>query len=275
MKISIRSKPDFVLRVVGSLIFSHLVETLDREETFLEQAVHKNYWIALLSGWLIAFMLATYISWLSAHFDRKISWLSEPFRRLFYQFIAGIVVPAALLLVLTSIQHYVFWGESILDQDYVLTELPFAMSLIFIVNLWYVIRFLVQNQSRSSTGTDDSVNPFPNRYIKVLMVSHGKSQVPLDVTLIRICRKKGDYVQIHTSDKTYLTSLSLEDLEKKLDSAIFFRANRQYIVNFTACKRIMPIEFGKIEIISDPPADESIIVSQKRQKAFKDWLINR
>lgn len=275
MKISIRSKPDFVLRVVVSLIFSHLVETLDREETFLEQAATKNYWIALLSGWVIAFLLCTHISLLSSHFDKKISWLLEPFRRLFYQLIAGIILPTALLLVLTAIQHYAFWDENILDQDYVITELPFAISLIFIVNLWYVIRFLVQNQSHSSKRAEDSENTNHNQFSKVLMVSLGKSQVPLDVAQIRICRKKGDYVQIQTSDKTYLTPLTLEDLENKLDSTTFFRANRQYLVNFTACKRIVPIEFGKLEIISDPSVDESIIVSQKRQKAFKEWLINR
>ena len=83
--------PDLGLRVIASLLFSHLVESLGRDASILEQVQSKDYWIALLSGWLIAFFLWSQISMVSQHLDKRVDWMQEPLKRTSLQVLFGLV----------------------------------------------------------------------------------------------------------------------------------------------------------------------------------------
>ena len=52
----------------------------------------------------------------------------------------------------------------------------------------------------------------------------------------------------------------------------FFRANRQIIVSRNACKAYENIENGKISIDLSVDVKFPVIVSQKRAKAFRNWI---
>lgn len=73
-------------------------------------------------------------------------------------------------------------------------------------------------------------------------------------------------------NKRYLTEeKNLSMLEKQLDPVVFFRANRQYIININFLKSFKVIERSKIKITMLMPTDD-IIVSQENAAAFKAWL---
>ena len=79
-------------------------------------------------------------------------------------------------------------------------------------------------------------------------------------------------VNIVTDDQQiYHIDSSLEDLGNQLNPALFFRANRQYIVSHKAIKDIS-IWFGsKISINLYVNVPDKIIVSKARVSEFKTW----
>jgi DNA-binding LytR/AlgR family response regulator len=73
--------------------------------------------------------------------------------------------------------------------------------------------------------------------------------------------------------KKYLIDRNLGELEEDLDNNIFFRANRQYIVNINFIKGFKPYEKVKLQL-DLVPAElyYSIIISQETAPAFRKWM---
>ena len=59
---------------------------------------------------------------------------------------------------------------------------------------------------------------------------------------------------------------------KLLEETLFFRANRQFIINLKAFHYFTNEENGKLEVQLIPEHNDSVIISQKRAPVFKDWL---
>jgi len=95
--------------------------------------------------------------------------------------------------------------------------------------------------------------------------------------------KHSDIALIYTSDKLvyvidreskkYMADKSLAELENELDHSIFFRANRQFIVNFNFIKSFKPYQKVKLLVDMDvPDVEEPVIISQQVSTAFKKWM---
>ncbi len=65
---------------------------------------------------------------------------------------------------------------------------------------------------------------------------------------------------------------SLEELQKQLDPSVFFRANRQYIVNIKNVKRIHQWFKGKTHLQLDTFPDVNIEISREKSTELKRWL---
>jgi len=73
--------------------------------------------------------------------------------------------------------------------------------------------------------------------------------------------------------KKYLVDRNLGELEEDLDDTIFFRANRQYIVNINYIKGFKPYEKVKLQVdLVLPDLNYSIIISQETAPAFRKWM---
>src|SRR6266487_4061220 len=73
--------------------------------------------------------------------------------------------------------------------------------------------------------------------------------------------------------KKYLVDRNLGELEEDLDNTIFFRANRQYIVNINYIKGFKPYEKVKLQVdLVLPDLNYSIIISQETAPAFRKWM---
>jgi DNA-binding LytR/AlgR family response regulator len=129
---------------------------------------------------------------------------------------------------------------------------------------------------------------------------HNNPQLPVEklLTLIsqrkkrRLLVKKGlenialkfeDIVLIYTQDKLvyvidnlskkYVCDRTLGDLETELDSSLFFRVNRQYIVNINYVKSFKSFERVKLLIdLSIREINHSIVISQETAPAFRKWM---
>ncbi|MGM0375615.1 MAG: LytR/AlgR family response regulator transcription factor [Bacteroidota bacterium] len=70
----------------------------------------------------------------------------------------------------------------------------------------------------------------------------------------------------------HVVDFTLDKLEKELDPAMFFRANRQYILNIETIHKVENWFNGKLVVKTRPQAEEKIVVSRERARNFKDWI---
>ena len=73
--------------------------------------------------------------------------------------------------------------------------------------------------------------------------------------------------------KKYLSGYCLADLGRELNPQLFFRANRQYIINIDYIRSFRPFEKVKIKVDMDiEDLRPCIIVSQETAATFRKWM---
>jgi DNA-binding LytR/AlgR family response regulator len=78
---------------------------------------------------------------------------------------------------------------------------------------------------------------------------------------------------VDRDEKKYLCDQSLSTLEEELDGALFFRANRKYLVNINFIRGFRTFERVKLEItLSLPNNQHQIIISQETAPVFRKWI---
>jgi DNA-binding LytR/AlgR family response regulator len=78
---------------------------------------------------------------------------------------------------------------------------------------------------------------------------------------------------VDKDNRKYLAEKNnLAELEEELDSRVFYRANRKYIINVNFVKRFKPLEKSKISLELVLPLGEEIIISQENASSFKKWI---
>jgi two-component system LytT family response regulator len=82
-----------------------------------------------------------------------------------------------------------------------------------------------------------------------LYVRHGEKIIPVDPETIRWIEAAGDYSKLHTTEKTYLSSLGLGELEERLDEKRFARVHRSHIIAFPAVDHLRSDGSGGYNVI--------------------------
>lgn len=107
-----------------------------------------------------------------------------------------------------------------------------------------------------------------------LLVKKGLENISLRLDEIAFFYTENKIVYvIDQAAKKYFADKNLGDLEEELDDSLFFRANRQYIVNINYVKGFKPYE--KVKLLVDltlPEINHSIIISQETAPAFRKWM---
>jgi DNA-binding LytR/AlgR family response regulator len=97
--------------------------------------------------------------------------------------------------------------------------------------------------------------------------------IHLDITEIAFFFLDGAAVNIVTNNsKKYSTALSLDELTKQLDSELFYRANRQFIISLNCIKTIYIYGKNQLKIVVSPEPDEAVLISKNKVSEFKRWL---
>jgi DNA-binding LytR/AlgR family response regulator len=107
-----------------------------------------------------------------------------------------------------------------------------------------------------------------------LIVKKGMENISLrlDDIVLFFTENKIVYV-VDQWGKKYLVDKNLGELEEDLDNTIFFRANRQYIVNINYIKGFKPYEKVKLQVdLILPDLNYCIIISQETAPAFRKWM---
>jgi len=115
-----------------------------------------------------------------------------------------------------------------------------------------------------------------NHKRKRMLVKKGMENISLrlDDVVLFYTENKIVYVMDRLGKK-YLADKNLGELEEELDQTIFFRANRQYIVNINFIRGFKSYE--KVKLILEltlPEVNHCIIISQEMAPQFREWMHN-
>jgi len=132
---------------------------------------------------------------------------------------------------------------------------------------------LLLNNTFSNKQTDNFLK-FEGRKKTRLLVKRGVTNISLLLTDIAVIYTENKLVYVIDRDsKKYSIDQTLTELEESLDNTIFFRANRQYIININFVKSFKA--YKKVKLVVDieiPELKYPVIISQHVAPAFKKWM---
>lgn len=113
----------------------------------------------------------------------------------------------------------------------------------------------------------------PVHFRKRIVTYQKEEMITLEVEDIALFYLSEATVFIKTFlDKQYTTSLSLDELMRQLDHTVFYRANRQYIININAIKTIQVYGNSQLRLVIKPNEPGDIVISKNKVAEFKKWL---
>ena len=118
---------------------------------------------------------------------------------------------------------------------------------------------------------------FPERKKRTrLVVKKGADNISIPLENIVFFYTENKIVfAIDQTGKKYVTKGNLSTLELELDNNIFFRANRQYIINIAHIKSFRIYERVRLRVEMNPVElndHHFIIISQETAPAFRKWI---
>jgi DNA-binding LytR/AlgR family response regulator len=107
-----------------------------------------------------------------------------------------------------------------------------------------------------------------------LLVKRGIENISLKMEDVAMFYTENKIVYvIDKNGKKFIIDKTLNELETELDKTIFFRVNRQYIVNLSFVKSYRPYEKVKLQVdLIVPDNNYFIIISQNTAPVFRKWI---
>ena len=111
------------------------------------------------------------------------------------------------------------------------------------------------------------------RYKERIIVYKGEDMLSLRIPDILYFVIDGRGLNCVTENgEKYCLTVSMQEIEQQLDPNMFFRLNRQYLINISSLRKISPYLNSKLIVKLYQCDDEKIIVSRERSLLFKKWL---
>jgi len=228
-----------------------------------------TYSIDTIEGWLAWWAVRSIIIYL----DKKMPYEANPLKRIVVQTSITTVAGLSIIIGLTEMVSWIVRGRSAL--------LNFYTNDIFIITIWFLVingiyiglhyyhqwkelEFRRQEEKKLRTGGVD--------------VKLGKQNQVLPFEQIIGFYTDEGYTYVQRMDgKKYLIDRSLDKIESSLPKEMFFRLNRQYILNHQIVTGFKRVEDGKLEVILKAAGNlpELIQVSRNKAAHFKKWYGNK
>lgn len=268
---------DFWVKIIGSLIASELIDALGRNGSILERINTISFFADLAAGFFISLLLWELIRFVIKKLDQRVDWFAQPVLRISLQLLFGVALPAFLAFVLTMFYMQLALQQDIFQTSWLHSEFFVVILIIVLINLVYFTWWLfLKNKNgysqQSSVGSLQS-SVHSQKISSPIQVTKGNTNILLQPTEIAYAILDGDYTFIFTTNgEHFVNTYTLDELLKKLDDTQFFRANRQTIIQRSACKSYRRMENGKIGLDLEPTPKNPVIISQKRASDFRKWI---
>jgi DNA-binding LytR/AlgR family response regulator len=111
------------------------------------------------------------------------------------------------------------------------------------------------------------------RYKERFIINSNNKWTPLEAKEIAVIyRENLNYFYKFNGDKLIYDYSPLEEIEEVLDPDLFFRANRQTIININSVLSVRPYGNQKLMVYLKPPLKMEIDVSREKAPLMKKWM---
>jgi len=138
-------------------------------------------------------------------------------------------------------------------------------------------KYLSMRAAFTDSGTDNNVQSLlqslKQPYKASILVNEKEKIIPVAVKDIAFIYLDNTLLQITTlQNKKYFATATMDETEKMLDPQLFYRANRQYIINREAIENVERFFARKLVAKLAIPTQENIVISKAKASEFLQWL---
>lgn len=111
-------------------------------------------------------------------------------------------------------------------------------------------------------------------YKEQFLCNHRNAWVPVKATDIAYFKYETVvFVFTKNNEKYAFDAETMDEIEEMLDPDVFYRANRQFLVNIDSIQRVWGIEGSKLMVkLKEPHQAVEIDISRQKAPVFKKWL---
>nr|WP_293294491.1 LytTR family DNA-binding domain-containing protein [Allomuricauda sp.] len=183
------------------------------------------------------------------------------------------IQPTVPVIFITAYDHYALEAFKVNGLDYILK--PFQKEEV--ANALQKFKSTLRKESVGNNKIQELLNYLQanenKSYREAYLVHFQNKLIPLPVEKINWFYTEQEVVYAHTSDgKKYVIDSTLDKVLAEISPKLFYRANRQFIVQRWAVRDIDFYFNGRLIINMEPKSHEKIIVSKAKAPEFKKWL---
>jgi DNA-binding LytR/AlgR family response regulator len=175
----------------------------------------------------------------------------------------------------TAYDEYAVEAFQVNGVDYILK--PFdADSISRSLNKVKNLQNFFQRGDSGLNKLADLLNTLKPAHRTSFLVSHRDKLLPVSVTDIAFFYIEHEVTFLNTFDgKRYVVNHTMEDLEKQLDPRQFYRANRQFLMNYSNVIEVEHYFARKLLVKTKVATKEAVIVSKAKATDFLTWMEER
>lgn len=294
---------DILIRIIFSLFAAHFIIVYGDPEDITTIIRHFDYYNALVASFIIAFLVLYYLWLITRYLDKKLDWFQNTKGRILAQLFLGVFPPALIAAGLAAI-YFNMYGYSISETAYYSSDFPVILLFIVIANLYYFIYCMIFHFWPAKDHMDKSLatvklpslpteEPQPEETLaapgitpkdwrEIYIVNTATKSIPIKaIDIAYFYRTNGcNFLRTFSGDD-YPIPEGLKDIEAQFNPEIFFRINRQVIVNIEACsffsigdrEGTLILDLNPPLIIDKDAKNKAIAtVSEDRIRNFKIWM---
>ncbi len=173
------------------------------------------------------------------------------------------------VIFITAFDEYAIDAFKVNSIDYILkpvtfTDLSNALHKLKKLQASYNLNKAVKNVSKIV-----SEKKVKDRFL----VRLGNHIHAINTTDISLFYAEGRTVFLVTNErKKFIVEYNLEKLMDLLDTNLFYRVNRTFIVHINAIKDVVVYSNSRLKITSHVQIEKDIVVSREKVTSFKQWL---
>jgi len=112
-----------------------------------------------------------------------------------------------------------------------------------------------------------------SKYKERFIINANNKWTPVETKDIAVFYKDNlNYLYTFSGEKMIYDFSALEDIEEVLDPQLFFRANRQAIININSILSVKPFGNQKLMVQLKPPLKIEVDISREKAPLFKKWV---
>jgi hypothetical protein len=265
-----RSRPYHYIDVRIFLILIPVIAAINYHLTYTN--IRFNWFL------VFTFLIDTqqgYVAWLCCraiilYLDRVYPYSRNAAKRILIQTATTSIAGEAVIIIQTMIVNWLFTDHPIPLSFFTVDVVIIFIWFIVINGIYIGLHYYTEWQNAEAKRKSEQAVRSEGYVVKF-----GKKNISVPFSAIAAFSIEKDYSVLTTIEpKNYYLDESLDAVEKKLPAELFFRLNRQYIVQRQLVSGFDRVENGKINVLvkSLGRFPNSIPVSRLRAPAFKSWF---